>query len=67
MTDKTKPEIEFLDGPAPTDLAHTDLEVGYGAEASPGGRVEVHYLGADFESGEEFGIAGSRSSFHSAD
>ena len=60
MTDKTKPEIDFLEGPAPTELVITDLEVGDGAEATPGARVTVHYVGVDFESGEEFDSSWSR-------
>ena len=56
MTDfnKTKPEIDFYDGNAPADLVVTDLAIGTGAEAKPGDKVDVHYLGVDFESGEEF-------------
>ncbi len=53
-SDKTKPEIDFLEGPAPTELVITDLEVGDGAEATPGATVDVHYLGVDFETGEQF-------------
>jgi peptidylprolyl isomerase len=49
----TKPEIDFIDGPAPTDLQITDLVVGNGEEAIPGGVVDVHYVGVEFESGEE--------------
>ncbi len=56
MTDfnKTKPEIDFYEGNAPADLVVTDLAIGTGAEAKPGDKVDVHYLGVDFESGEEF-------------
>jgi len=60
MSDKTKPEIDFIEGPAPAELVITDLEVGDGAEAKPGDRVEVHYLGVDFESGDEFDSSWSR-------
>jgi peptidylprolyl isomerase len=49
-----KPEVDFIDGPAPVTLIITDVIVGEGAEAIAGGRVEVHYLGVDFENGEEF-------------
>lgn len=49
-----KPEIEFIEGPAPEDLVITDLVVGDGAEAVAGGRVTVHYVGVDFETGEQF-------------
>ena len=54
MTDKTKPEIDFYEGDAPTELVSTDIEVGTGAEATPGATVDVHYLGVDLVSGEEF-------------
>lgn len=50
----TKPEIEFQEGPAPTDLVIKDLVIGEGAEAEPGGKVEVHYVGVEYDTGEEF-------------
>lgn len=49
-----KPEIEFIEGDAPTELVITDLIVGDGAQAVAGGLVEVHYVGVDFETGEQF-------------
>ncbi|MFZ1853675.1 MAG: FKBP-type peptidyl-prolyl cis-trans isomerase [Candidatus Nanopelagicales bacterium] len=49
-----KPEIEFPGGEAPSELVITDLVVGDGAEAVAGGQVEVHYVGVDFENGEQF-------------
>jgi peptidylprolyl isomerase len=54
MSDTTKPEIEPIMGDAPTELVITDLVVGDGAEATPGATVDVHYVGVDFETGEEF-------------
>jgi peptidylprolyl isomerase len=57
---RTKPEIDFLEGPAPQELVITDLIEGTGDEAMPGATVEVHYLGVDFESGEEFDSSWSR-------
>jgi peptidylprolyl isomerase len=60
MSEKTKPEIDFYDGPEPTELVIRDIEVGTGAEAKPGSTVDVHYLGVDFESGEEFDSSWSR-------
>ena len=60
MTDKTKPEIEPTMGDAPTELVITDLEVGDGAEATPGATVDVHYLGVDFETGEQFDASWDR-------
>jgi peptidylprolyl isomerase len=56
----TKPEVEFIEGPAPTALVITDLVVGDGAEAIAGGTVEVHYLGVDFENGEQFDASWDR-------
>ncbi len=50
----SKPQIDLQHGPAPTDLVIEDITVGEGAEAVPGGMVEVHYVGVDFETGEEF-------------
>jgi peptidylprolyl isomerase len=60
MTDLTKPEIEPTMGDAPTDLVITDLVVGDGAEATPGATVDVHYVGVDFESGEQFDASWDR-------
>ena len=57
---KTKPEIEPYDGDAPSELVLIDLEVGDGPEATPGATVDVHYLGVDFETGEEFDSSWSR-------
>ena len=57
---KTKPEIDFYDGAEPTELVITDIEIGTGAEAAPGATVDVHYLGVEFESGEEFDSSWSR-------
>ncbi|WP_333617926.1 FKBP-type peptidyl-prolyl cis-trans isomerase [Dietzia sp.] len=51
---REKPEIEPSEGPAPTELAIEDIIVGDGAEAVVGGNVTVHYVGVDFESGEQF-------------
>ncbi|OIR42187.1 FKBP-type peptidyl-prolyl cis-trans isomerase [Corynebacterium sp. NML130628] len=49
-----KPTIEVPEAPAPTDLVIEDLVVGDGAEAVAGGYVQVHYLGVDYATGEEF-------------
>lgn len=56
----SKPEIEFIDGPAPDELVITDLVVGEGAEAAPGDKVEVHYVGVDFETLEQFDASWDR-------
>jgi peptidylprolyl isomerase len=60
MTPLEKPEIEPTMGEAPTALALRDLVEGSGAEVSPGASVEVHYVGVDFETGEEFDSSWSR-------
>ena len=60
MTELQKPEIEFPEGPAPADLVIEDLVVGTGDEAVAGGVVNVHYLGVDYESGDEFDSSWSR-------
>lgn len=62
MSDKSKPEIDFIEGPAPTELVITDLEVGDGVEATPGATVDVHYVGVDFETGEQFDASWDRGS-----
>ena len=48
------PEIDFPEGPAPTELVIEDIVVGDGAVAEPMQRVTVHYVGVDFESGDQF-------------
>lgn len=55
-----KPEIDFYDGPPPTDLEVKDLTVGTGAEAGPGDRVSVHYVGVALSTGEEFDASYNR-------
>ncbi|MFD0022436.1 FKBP-type peptidyl-prolyl cis-trans isomerase [Streptomyces sp. NPDC058382] len=56
----TKPEIDFPEGDAPTDLLVEDIVVGDGADAKAGAMVEVHYVGVNFESGEEFDASWNR-------
>lgn len=56
----TKPEIEFHEGPAPVELVIEDIVVGSGDEALASSTVDVHYLGVDYESGEEFDSSWSR-------
>ncbi len=57
---RTKPDVDFYDGEAPTELVSRDIEVGDGAEAAPGATVDVHYVGVDLETGEEFDSSWSR-------
>ncbi len=50
----SKPVVEFPEGPALAELQVVDLVVGEGDEARPGGVVDVHYVGVEYETGEEF-------------
>ncbi len=56
----TKPEVEFQPGPAPAELVVKDLVTGDGPEAVPGGTVEVHYVGVEYDTGEEFDSSWNR-------
>jgi len=60
MTNNSKPEIEFPEGPAPLELVIEDIEVGEGPEATAGATVEVHYLGVEYDTGEEFDSSWNR-------
>ncbi len=62
MTDsqKTKPEVDAPEGPAPSELQVVDITVGEGDEAQASSTVNVHYLGVSYDSGEEFDSSWSR-------
>lgn len=55
-----KPTIDFPGGEAPANLEILDVTVGDGAEAQRGDTVEVHYLGVEFDTGEEFDASWNR-------
>ncbi len=55
-----KPEIDFPGGEPPTELQSTDIVVGDGAEAAPGATVKVHYVGVEFDTGEQFDASWDR-------
>jgi peptidylprolyl isomerase len=55
-----KPEIDFPDGPPPTDLEVVDLTDGDGREAAAGDTAVVHYVGVAYSSGEEFDASWNR-------
>ncbi len=55
-----KPEVDFTPGPAPAELVIEDITVGEGDEAVAGGVVDVHYVGVDFETGEQFDASWDR-------
>ena len=61
MTDnRTKPEIDAPTAPASNELVIRDIVEGTGAEAKAGDTVTVHYVGVEYESGEEFDSSWNR-------
>ena len=56
----SKPEIDAPVGPAPAELSVVDIVVGDGPEAMPGASVDVHYVGVEYETGEEFDSSWNR-------
>ncbi len=60
MTNLEPPVIEPMLDPAPTVLTIEEVVVGDGAEAPENSTVKVHYLGVDYETGEEFDSSWSR-------
>jgi peptidylprolyl isomerase len=60
MTNLQRPEIEPMLEPAPANLTIKDDVVGTGVSAPAGAVVKVHYLGVDYETGEEFDSSWSR-------
>ena len=55
-----RPEIDPPEGDIPFELRIDDLVVGDGAEATPGTKVTVHYVGVSFLTGEEFDASWNR-------
>jgi peptidylprolyl isomerase len=59
--ERTKPEITIPDGPATNkSLLSEDLIVGDGAEATPGKKVDVHYVGVAWSTGKQFDASWDR-------
>jgi peptidylprolyl isomerase len=54
MTNLERPILEPMLEPAPSVLTIQEVVEGTGAEAPSGAVVKVHYLGVDYETGEEF-------------
>jgi len=54
MSNLDRPEIEPMLEPAPTVLTTKEIIIGDGEEAPANSVVTVHYLGVDYETGEEF-------------
>ena len=57
----TKPTVTLPDGePSGAQLRIDDIEVGTGDEAVRGKRVEVHYVGVSWKTGNEFDASWDR-------
>lgn len=61
----SKPVIEIAEIAAsydgePIELTIVDLVEGSGAEATPGSTVDVHYVGVEYETGDEFDASWNR-------
>ena len=61
-TDRSKPEVDVQGGEPPTELTVSDIEVGDGAEAQRGSTVDVHYVGVEYDTGEQFDASWDRGS-----
>ena len=57
---RTKPELDYPGGEAPTELVIQDLIEGTGDEAAAGHTVSAHYAGWTFSGGEEFDSSWNR-------
>ncbi|GAA4555688.1 FKBP-type peptidyl-prolyl cis-trans isomerase [Pseudonocardia xishanensis] len=55
-----KPDVDPIDGPAPTELEIIDITVGDGPEAKAGNQIAVHYVGVAHSTGEEFDASYNR-------
>jgi peptidylprolyl isomerase len=60
MTNLQPPVLEPMLEPAPSVLTIQEVTLGDGAEAPANSVVNVHYLGVDYETGEEFDSSWSR-------
>ena len=59
--DRSKPDVTVPGGPPPGKaLQVEDIDVGDGAEATPGSRVEVHYVGVSWANGKQFDASWDR-------
>ena len=54
MSDRTKPEIDAPEGPAPPEHVSTDEILGEGEEAGRGDVVDVHYVVVAVSAGVQF-------------
>jgi len=58
--DRERPEIEFPGENPPSELVIEDLIKGSGPVVEPGSRVQVHYVGVSWSTGEEFDASWNR-------
>ena len=58
--DRDRPEIEFPGDTPPTELVVEDLIEGSGPAVEAGSRVQVHYVGVAWSTGEEFDASWNR-------
>ena len=58
--DRTKPEVDFPGDTPPTELVVEDLIAGSGKAVEAGSRVQVHYVGVAWSTGEEFDASWNR-------
>ena len=55
-----KPDVTIPDGAPPSDLEIDDITVGDGPEAAAGQKVDVHYVGVAWSTGEQFDASWDR-------
>jgi peptidylprolyl isomerase len=60
VANRSKPKVVPPQGPAPKKLVKKELIKGTGAEAKPGDKVTVQYVGVGYKSGTEFDSSWSR-------
>ena len=60
MSDAIKPTITIPETPPPSDLEIEEITLGDGEEAAAGSKVDVHYVGVSWSTGEEFDASWNR-------
>lgn len=62
MPNTQKPDVTVPGGEPPAGLQIDDIELGTGAEATPGTQVDVHYVGVAWSNGQQFDASWDRRS-----
>lgn len=57
---RSRPEIDFPNEEAPSDLVIIDEIIGEGAAAAAGDNISAHYVGVAYSTGEEFDASWNR-------